>query len=432
MNYFFILGRNADISVAEIFSVLQSLSVQPHDVVVSRDALVLNTASELPLSQLQARLGGTIKTGVVLEDTLALQKIGSSEQMLSEIFLRLLSNHNGRLTLGLSAYTLSQETKKVIGGALTSKTLKSLGLKIKRLLRDQEYSVRFVAAEREPFLSSVQVSKNGLLEDKGKELVFFVDGSRVRIGVTHITQEFEEYSFRDWQRPHRGMDIGILPPKLAQIMLNLTRLSPQDAPTLLDPFCGFGSILQEALLMGYSNVFGSDLKEENVQMARNNISWLMSKKGLSYNIKNISVCDATQLGTLYKKASINAIITEPFLGPVVTRDFKGSLKKISDDLSTLYLRFFSESKSILVPQGVVSCVFPAWQVRHRRIRLGRKKHDYLFLPILEKIEQLGFKNVTLLPEYEPLVSRATPRKTLLYSRPEQHVARELIVFQKTS
>ena len=48
----------------------------------------------------------------------------------------------------------------------------------------------------------------------------------------------------------------MLPPKLAQIIVSLSGTQP--GQTVLDPFCGTGVVLQEALIMG-AIVYGFDL-----------------------------------------------------------------------------------------------------------------------------------------------------------------------------
>src|SRR6185503_10002944 len=102
------------------------------------------------------------------------------------------------------------------------------------------------------------------------------------LAQTLFVQDIEAYGARDQARPARDARVGMLPPKLAQIMLNLSagplRASAEELARLrvLDPFCGTGVILQEALLMGYS-VLGTDIDERMVDYSRRNIKWLFQK-----------------------------------------------------------------------------------------------------------------------------------------------------------
>lgn len=69
---------------------------------------------------------------------------------------------------------------------------------------------------------------------------------------------------RDYGRPARDARVGMLPPKLAQIMLNLS-VKDEKSGTVLDPFCGTGVLLQEAALAGFDFI-GSDIEPRMVEM----------------------------------------------------------------------------------------------------------------------------------------------------------------------
>jgi len=87
-------------------------------------------------------------------------------------------------------------------------------------------------------------------------------------------QDVEGYSERDYNRPSRDAKVGMTPPKLAQIMINLAGL--KDGDTVYDPFCGVGTIMQEALLNDY-RVIGSDANSAQVENCRSNLSWISKK-----------------------------------------------------------------------------------------------------------------------------------------------------------
>src|SRR3989344_5585326 len=94
--------------------------------------------------------------------------------------------------------------------------------------------------------------------------------------------------------------------------------------TLLDPFCGMGTILAEALLLGWQ-VIGSDQSEEVVVKAQANLRWL----GLKTH--KLFTSDATHISE--KVESVDAIVTEPFMGkPNVSRE---NVKDIMTGLSKL-------------------------------------------------------------------------------------------------
>ena len=91
------------------------------------------------------------------------------------------------------------------------------------------------------------------------------------IAESRGTQNINSYTQRDRERPKRDAFVGMLPPKLAQIMINLS--SAQSGNYLWDPFCGTGTVLQEATLLSI-NTYGSDLSDKMVDYTSENMRWL--------------------------------------------------------------------------------------------------------------------------------------------------------------
>jgi len=66
------------------------------------------------------------------------------------------------------------------------------------------------------------VEQNKLIES-GIEFCLIVDKNRVFLGKTLVVQPFKDLSKRDFGRPARDDHSGMIPPKLAQMMINLAR-----------------------------------------------------------------------------------------------------------------------------------------------------------------------------------------------------------------
>lgn len=80
----------------------------------------------------------------------------------------------------------------------------------------------------------------------------------------------------------------MLPPKLAQMMINLGRDEGIIPNKIYDPFCGLGTVLIEALNMGNTQVYGSDMSakmcscsEENIGMYDVSMDHIMGKDAKS-------------------------------------------------------------------------------------------------------------------------------------------------------
>ena len=306
----------------------------------------------------------------------------------------------GKVFFGFSIYNLGQKAsiKHLV------RKLEPVAMEIKRKLREEKnISSRWVTS-KELELSSVIVKKNKLLEN-GAEICFLAKDSEIIVGQTIAVQPFEEFGARDYARPGRDDVSGMLPPKLARMMVNLAQ-AKNDA-VILDPFCGSGTILQEALLMGYKNLIGSDNSKKAIEDSKQNLDWLAEKYHL--DISDIKLLDLSveSLDKEFAENSIDTIITEPYLGPAL----KGSegIKQIDiiiKELDALYFSAFEQFKKILKPNGKIIIVFPIFQINNQSMRLA----------IFEKVQQLGFKVLNI--------------DDLIYWRPKQFIWRDILIFEK--
>ena len=207
----------------------------------------------------------------------------------------------------------------------------------------------------------------------------------------------------------------MLPPKLAQIMINLAgpvEKSPKSdltQPRLLDPFCGTGVVLQEASLLNYA-VYGTDLSEKMIRYSRDNLNWLedIEKKKINWYLHEGDAMD-TQW-----QQPIDAVVGETYLGqPFSAPPSPAKLTEVRGNCNHIIGSFLKNVASQLESGTPVVIAVPAWR---------SKEDTFTHLPLVQKIEDYGFTPV-------PLAS--APSGSLLYHRPEQVVAREILVLVKT-
>lgn len=393
MLYYFILGKNPILSKAEIEAVLAGLEYRTKNIEHRNNILILEAEKELDVNWLNNRLGGTIKIGKILG------KVENLENF-EDKFFDLIKFGQGKVYFGFSLYNLGRKAPL----KQLSRKLEPVAMEIKRKLREEKNINSRWVTSKDLELSSVIVKKNKLLEN-GAEICFFAKDSEIIIGQTLAVQPFEEFGARDYARPGRDDVSGMLPPKLARIMVNLTQA--KDDATILDPFCGSSTILQEALLMGYKNLIGSDNSKKAIEDSKQNLDWLAEKYHL--DISDIKLLDLSveSLEKKYAENSIDTIITEPYLGPAL----KGSegIKQIDiiiKELDALYFSAFEQFKKILKPNGKIIIVFPIFQINNQSKRLT----------IFEKVQQLGFKVLNI--------------DDLIYWRPKQFIWRDILIFEK--
>ncbi|MFA6027469.1 MAG: methyltransferase domain-containing protein [Patescibacteria group bacterium] len=363
MQYIFILGNTPKLSLAEIKAVLPDLQF----IREFNDVLIVESPKELDANNLINELGGTIKIAAVTS-TSPLQE---TEKMQGE-----------RKKFGFSLYRLNDDISNNILKNLKL-DLKKQGLKYKKELRAKGIRSEVIES-KDLFLSSVIISK-----EKCLDIIALVDkDNKIIYGKTLAVQPFREYSARDYDRPSRDPRSGMLPPKVARMMVNIA--CGDKEKIFLDPFCGSGTILQEALLLGYKKVYGSDISKKAVTDTENNL------KFLKLNSYQLSVCDARQL----QLKNISTVVSEVYLGPINVNSEK--IDAVIGELITLYYESFKHLKPLLAPNAKLVIAFPAW----------RTNNGILRLPIEKTLLDLGY---------------TIKDRPIIYGRPDARVLREIYI-----
>ena len=385
--YLAVLGRQPLISVAELeaqFGGVRLMGAELAEFESEREPEI-------------ARLGGSLKIAVPIEGALVPWLLGRPAE--------------GKITLGVSDYSRRA----------TARTATAEALKCKRILAKRGQSVR-VVPNRAATLSSATSFHNHLTSETKIELLK-VGGRYYRVIQV---QNINAYARRDQERPARDAKVGMLPPKLAQILINLAgELRP--GATVLDPFCGTGVVLQEALLMGY-RAYGTDVSERMVEYSQRNLEWLAGVRGRAGTRKvagagagdsgagtgardfRVEVGDATEFSW---QPPIGAVAAEVYLGPPMSAPpTEMKLKAAKQECGGILLGCLRNLAGQLTPGTPVVLAVPAWR---------RPNGAYERLNLLDEIEQLGynvrsFKNLA--------------QSDLLYHREQQVVAREIIVLRK--
>lgn len=373
MKYLAILGRQSKISLAELESIFDGVEQ------IDENLATFESKDEPDID----RLGSILKIG---------KKIESSP-------LEFLSSYkNRKIVFGISDYSRGASAYKSNGEAL----------KLKKILVRHNIKSRALQ-NKAAVLSTATSHHNQLGEKEGHfELIKFGKTWWSAIGVQNITS----YAKRDQARPARDAKVGMLPPKLAQILINLCGDLPEKS-VVLDPFCGTGVVLQEALLMGFTP-YGTDINDRMVEYTKKNLEWIATEKNLTKNdsYAKIEVCvgDAVDFEWSQK---IDAVACESYLGsPLSKPPAEIKLKEEKQNCRNIILGFLKNlSKQVQSGTPVVVAV-PAWL---------RNDGSYSRLGVLDEIANLGynlmrFKNVS--------------QNDLIYHRDGQVVAREIIVLRK--
>lgn len=429
MKYIFILGHNPTLSVAEILSALDNANINYTINDLSKEALVLDTPKAIEkAAEFINRLGGVIKIAEIIaeeENTGQYSEIFQNEkngQILFENFLEMsMSSTSKKFHWGISVYFLTDESPSF--KKETSKDIQTSLFAAKRTFTKEKISIRIVLPPKgKDHLDSASVFNNKIIE-KGGEILILIGAQKIFLAKTIAIQNFESYGLRDYGRPCRDMKVGMMPPKLAQVMLNLAGANQRE--TILDPFCGTGVVLQEALLMGYK-AKGSDITDKILDYSRQNLKWLENTFQLKNTDYELFKRDARDVSKIIANNSISAIVTEGTLGPKYANRGPNAqeMQYNFKQLELIYVPAFKEFAKILKKDGKIVISFPFYRINEQNTAL---------VPFIDKIVATGYNILCPIKIDEvkknPII-RLSKRNTLLYDRPNQIVGREIVIFAK--
>lgn len=428
--YITLLGRQPALGIAELEQLYGAASVHWFSDVT---ALVDHPAFDFE------RLGGSQKAGRVVAEL-----HGDWRQVSMRIvkeYAAAWSGHEGKITLGLSAY----------GFKATARDVQKTGIILKSKLKQHGVSLRLIP-NVEPALNTATSHHNklGLSNNHIELLIIRNNTGRVIIAESVGAQNITAIAARDQARPRTDAFVGMLPPKLARMMVNMANSTPRGTservvspdegsafpaearqerqlnqlvssrpetedttsdrhPTLLDPFCGTGVVLQEAALLGY-NVYGTDLADKMVDYSQTNLDWLTQKYSLTAHI-TIEHGDAM---SYQWQQPIDIVVCETYLGqPFSAPPSPEKLIQVRDNCDHIISEFLRNIGKQITAGTPLCVAVPAW-----RDAAGHFTH----LPLLNRLDNLGYERTTL---------KNARDEQLLYYRENQVVARELLLLKKS-
>jgi tRNA G10 N-methylase Trm11 len=372
-SYIAILGRQPEFGLVELESVLGSDAVEPF----GRQAARLAKLAEID------RLGGTIKLAEVLYDG----PTHDAKDLPVEVDGLPLAT--GKTPFAVSLYGI-QATRRYV---------EVVGLALKKRLKARG-SVRLVQPTDGTAVSAAGLKHNQVLE-KGFELLVVVAGQQMVVARTVGVQDVDAYAERDHGRPVRSGRVGMLPPKLAQIMVNTTT-----APVVADPFCGTGVVLQEARLLGRM-AWGADKSSDMVMATEQNMTWLDGRHSRSLPEATVRQADARKV--LVPAGC--AVVSEGYLGPnQITPPSPRQLADMQQELLSLYRDTLRSLARQLSPGADLTICVPAWRV----------ERQWHYLGLVDELPDLGYT----------LKGFRTTSTPLLYARDDQIVGRQLLLLRK--
>ncbi len=427
----FISGKNWMLSLAELTAYFKTRQIRFQIQFFSGQFFVLSFEEDSGASAI-VDLGGTIKIGDVKTklptETFKqafLQKNKQAQTQITEALessgvVNGMSKSSEKVLFGVSVYCTenslrpySRSIQRFVGSAVKAE-LAEFGRKSKFM--------GFSKDRKQAQLSHVEVLKKKLVENQA-EVLLCIGRDETWVATTIAVHNPFEFQKRDIYKPNQRT-IFAMPPRLARIMVNLSACGP--GKVLLDPFCGVGTILQEALLER-AMVVGMDVNSWCVKAANENLEWLAREYGLEGADFRVVQGDVGRLAEKVGLEAVDCVVSEPDLGPALRQVPTGPYaQKIILKLEPLYFSFLEQAYRVLKKGGRLVLVTPYIKTRSGQL---------VTMPIGDTVERIGFKRAfpfskdmfsQSLLGHERLIAAGS-----LVEMDERHkIGREIHIFEK--
>ena len=347
MEYLFLLGRNIKLSLAEIFSYLEKNKIKLINFYLASNGVLIDVDKELNINKAINNIGGTIAIG-----NISFQ--GDIDKIIKEI------------------------SEKEIYFGVSNKLNYTIFNFCDEISFEKVYSAMKSNFKKERLKSRYHPLRGDLKMQDGDALLGS-PSSLAKLGAKYFLFKTDKYFFgtfdevyntiesekRDMERPLRREELAISP-RLSKILINLSQVKENEI--LLDPFCGVGAIIQEALLQNI-NVVGVDADEKAVKNCNLNISWL--KKNYKIDSK-YEILNSNSIKAKLKK--IDGIATEPSLGKLLRKvPSEKEAQKMISNFENLIIAVLNNIKKYLKIYGKIAFTSPFIKTVNKRIGINIRK-----------------------------------------------------------
>ncbi|MCW8966599.1 MAG: methyltransferase domain-containing protein [Candidatus Pacearchaeota archaeon] len=329
MKYLFILGRNTELSLAEIFSYFEKTQNKILNHKLNQNALLLDL--EKPIKNIIDDFGGVISIGEVICQ-------GNEKELLECINKKeLYFGEKNKLNYCIWNYSEFYEE--------LSNYIKQRFKKEKLKATEKTLAGKIESQQGEDF----QKLTSKLINQE-----FFIFGkNKLYFGEIKQKCNYKKLEERDMSRPIRRESLSISP-RLAKIMINLSQVRKDEK--LLDPFCGVGVILQEALLQEIE-VIGIDKDKKAIDGAKENLEYL-NFPHQKYKLINWDSSTA-------KVNEVNVLVTEPDFGETLKKiPTKQKAQQMLTNYENLMIKILNNLKKFISKRIIFTAPF---------IRIGKKR-----------------------------------------------------------
>ncbi len=277
--------------------------------------------------------------------------------------------------------------------------------------------------------SPIQMQKKEIIQS-GFEIILWLHKDGLIVARTEDVIDIEDYDNRDKKRPQRRplFQIGLA---LARSMINLVSLEQDNHDkTIYDPFCGIGTIPEEAFLMGL-NALGSDVDNECIGFSHQNLKvyekWANQKERQVWAGQGADSVNEPESPYFFKMDISNpkdsrikdfngCIVTEPdLLEPLTDYPSYAYAKDLREKFIRNYHNYLRGLTQILHVGQYAVMVFP---------KIHMENDERLGLPLEHILEEHGFE----LSYYS--LNNLKVVGVFVHSWKDPFIEREIAVFKK--
>jgi len=338
--YLFLLGRDFKLSKLELIIYLKTLNIKYSIISDHEKYILINFFQKINLNKVITDLGGITR----------ISKIFHKSEKIDSNFINYLDLDTPK-KFNYSVSSIDIDDKEIESVLV--------------ILKDYYKSIKSKAVYKKPrkFKSErlTIVNPDNYFSwklDNGFELFVIKEKNIYYFGKTVASSSSKENRFKDTNRPFRK-NLHTTSFRLARIMVNLLGLEKNK--TILDPFCGTGTFLIEALIRNY-NVIGVDKNNEMADISLKNLNWAQKQFNFNNTYKVITG-NSTKI-----KFKADACVSEPFMGPFLDNlpnTFRA--QKIVSNLSVLYSDLFENLNLNLKKNAIVVFVLPEFRTFDNKI-----------------------------------------------------------------
>ncbi len=238
---------------------------------------------------------------------------------------------------------------------------------VKEQVKKHDVKLKFVGQIKKPVGNSATSAK--VLKRGGVEINVTIDNASLSVvfSETIAVQNYKLFEILEYQRPERDMKIGMMPIKLAFIMLNLAKLKKDMG--FWDPMVGLGTLIMAGQLFNVY-AYGSDIDKNALRKAEANMLWFI-RTGLvqqpRYRLFRFDVTKEMRsnkiLRDIIRYGRFDAIVTEGYLGDARYKPFNNKKHAVTAirKLENLYVKLLRNTSSGILPGKMIVFTTPMYK-----------------------------------------------------------------------